>query len=673
MTSEVSSTIADQAYAGSIIGSSSTPSFDSHSLQSTQHKLNRLNFREWFQSVILVIRGGGKGLNPDLDEVCGRLLGMKHFPTLQESFAEVRREESMKRVMMNPSSQDTPSLEARGSALVANKQNDGHVSQSRDKIWCDYYSSKVTGFNFSTEQVEILRQLLNQTKMSTGSESQNSKIPTAAMAQIGASDYMIGSMNVLEDYDKCNSRINVWVADGKMSHAVGKGTDRSSGKMIGITEKKDGLYYFSGVGDSSRVKLQNKMSMSVVSNSDIMLWHQRLGHPCFSYMKVLPKASQQDQSLNQELDTGVSSDLDLPIAIRKAEEMRALHDNGTWEVVDLPKGKKVVGSKWVFTVKYKADGEVEKYKARLVAQGFTQTYGIDYEETFALMAKLNSIQVLLSLAVNLDWELHQLDVKNAFLNGTLNEKVYMKIPLGFQSEKNERKYTLNLLEEIGKLGCKPVGTPLEKNWKSKIKDNEPSVDVGRYQRLVGRLIYLSLTRPDIAYAVRTPGRGLMFLKTESRSIEGYIDADWAGSEDCKSTSGYCTKLWGNLVTWRSKKQTVVARSSAEAEFRAIAQGMCEVIWLERLMQDLQITVCSPAKLYSDSKSAISIVNNPVQHDRMKHVRIDRSFIKNEIEGGGIDLCYTSTHAQEFDILTKSLPKPTHERLISKLGMQNIYS
>lgn len=161
---------------------------------------------------------------------------------------------------------------------------------------------------------------------------------------------------------------------------------------------------------------------------------------------------------------------------------------------------------------------------------------------------------------------------------------------------SQRKYTLDLLEETGKLGCKPVGIPLEKNWKSKIKDDEPSVDVGRYQRLVGRLIYLSLTRPDIAYVVSvvsqymhsptrrhleavnhilkylkgTPGSGLMFLKTESRSIKGYVDADWAGSEDCKSTSGYCTKLWGNLVTWRSKKQTVMARSSAEPEFRAIA-------------------------------------------------------------------------------------------------------
>ena len=165
----------------------------------------------------------------------------------------------------------------------------------------------------------------------------------------------------------------------------------------------------------------------------------------------------------------------------------------------------------------------------------------------------------------------------------------------------------------------------------------------------------------------------MFLKSENRNIEGYVDTDQAGSEDCKSTSGYCTKLWGNLVTWRSKKHTVVARSSAEAEFWVIAQGICEVIWLERLMQDLKITVCSPTKVYSDSKYVISIVNNPVQHDRMKHVRIDQSFIKNEIEEGGIELSYISTHAQEVDILTKSLPKPSQESFLCKLGMRNIYS
>lgn len=98
--------------------------------------------------------------------------------------------------------------------------------------------------------------------------------------------------------------------------------------------------------------------------------------------------------------------------LRKAvlEEMKTLNDNDTWEMVQLPEGKRAVGNNWVFTVKYRLDGTVERHKARLIAQGFTQTYGINYEETFALVAKLNSIRILLSIAANLDWRLHQLDI-----------------------------------------------------------------------------------------------------------------------------------------------------------------------------------------------------------------------------------------------------------------------
>ena len=114
------------------------------------------------------------------------------------------------------------------------------------------------------------------------------------------------------------------------------------------------------------------------------------------------------------------------------EEMNALKKNGTWEVVDLPREKKVVGCKWVFTIKSKADGSVERYKTRLVAKGFTQTYGINYQETFAPVAKINSIRVLLSLVVNSNWPLYQLDVKNAFLNGDLEEEVFMSPPPSFE-------------------------------------------------------------------------------------------------------------------------------------------------------------------------------------------------------------------------------------------------
>ncbi|RVW45693.1 Retrovirus-related Pol polyprotein from transposon RE1 [Vitis vinifera] len=154
------------------------------------------------------------------------------------------------------------------------------------------------------------------------------------------------------------------------------------------------------------------------------------------------------------------------------------------------------------------------------------------------------------------------------------------------------------------LGCKPIDTPMDSQKKLGIEKESTPVDRGRYQRLVGRLIYLSHTRPDIGFAVSavsqfmhspteehmeavyrilrylkmTPGKGLFFRKTENRDTEVYPDADWAGNIiNRRSTSGYCSFVWGNLVTWRSKKQSVVARSSAEAEYRALAQGICEGI------------------------------------------------------------------------------------------------
>lgn len=121
------------------------------------------------------------------------------------------------------------------------------------------------------------------------------------------------------------------------------------------------------------------------------------------------------------------------------EELQALAKNNTWEITTLPKGKKPVGCKWIFTIKYNADGSINRYKARLVAKGFTQSYGVDYEETFAPVAKLNSVRVILSLAANLDWPLHQLDIKNAFLNGELEEEVYMQIPPGCEAPSASNK------------------------------------------------------------------------------------------------------------------------------------------------------------------------------------------------------------------------------------------
>ena len=113
------------------------------------------------------------------------------------------------------------------------------------------------------------------------------------------------------------------------------------------------------------------------------------------------------------------------------EEMGALKKNHTWDLVSKPKGVNLVGCRWVFNVKYKADGTLERCKARLVAKGYTQSYGIDYLETFALVAKITTVRILLSLTAHFEWNL-QLDIKNAFLHRDLEEEVYMELPLGFQ-------------------------------------------------------------------------------------------------------------------------------------------------------------------------------------------------------------------------------------------------
>ena len=121
------------------------------------------------------------------------------------------------------------------------------------------------------------------------------------------------------------------------------------------------------------------------------------------------------------------------------EEMATLDKNQTWVLTSLPVDKKVVGCKWVFTVKQTPDGKVERYKARLVAKGYSQTYGVDYDETFAPVAKLSTVRTLISIAANHNWKLFQMDVKNAFLHGDLQEEVYMEIPPGFRSRETEGK------------------------------------------------------------------------------------------------------------------------------------------------------------------------------------------------------------------------------------------
>ncbi|CAL2259009.1 unnamed protein product [Prunus armeniaca] len=521
---------------------------------------------------------------------------------------------------------------------------------------------------------------------------------------------------------------------------------------------------------------------------------------CSGHQPTINEASSPISSSTMSSSSASSLDIPEVLSIRKSEvptrvkdalksrewtkamdeEMRALQQNNTWEVVELPKGKKLVGCRWVFTVKYKDDGSLDRYKARLVAKGYTQTYGVDYQETFSPVAKMNTVRVLISLAANLNWPLKQFDVKNAFLHGHMEEEVYMDFPSGYSKrrengsvpiaeshfdhtlfvkrrngkvtaliiyvddmiitdddsdeivklEKNlsaefemkslgdlkyflgvevacssrgiflsQRKYVLDLLKETGMLRCKPVDTPIvEKHYLGIYPDQEP-VDKGRYQRLVGRLICIAHTRPDIAYAVSVvsqfmhlpvdhmaivmrilaylksaPGKGILYKNFCHLRIERFTDADWAGNvTDRRSTSGYFTFVGGNLVTWRSKKQNMVSRSSDEAEFRGMAHGVCEVLWLRKLLGGLGFTAKEATRLYCDNKSAREISENPVQHDRTKHVEVDRHLIKEKLEKKIISIPFVNSEEQLADILTHAVCSRSFGDSLIKLGMCDIYA
>ncbi|RVW49230.1 Retrovirus-related Pol polyprotein from transposon TNT 1-94 [Vitis vinifera] len=417
--------------------------------------------------------------------------------------------------------------------------------------------------------------------------------------------------------------------------------------------------------------------------------------------------------------------------IAMKEELDALTKNHTWDLVTLPPGQSVVGCKWIYKIKTRSDGSVERYKARLVGKGFTQEYGIDYEETFAPVARISSVRALLAVAAARKWDLFQMDVKNAFLNGDLSEEVYMQPPPGLSIESNKvchlrralyglkqapRAWFAKFSSTIFRLGytSSPYDSALFlrrtdkgtillllyvddmiitgddlsgiQELKDFLSQQFEMKDLGHLSYFLGleithstdglyitqaNLVYLTVTRPDISYAVHqdTLFHGLFYSAQSPLVLRAFSDADWAGDlTDRRSTTGYCFLLGSSLISWRSKKQTFVARSSTEAEYRALADTTSELLWLRWLLKDLGVSTSSATPLYCDNQSAIHIAHNDVFHERTKHIEIDCHFIRYHLLHGALKLFSVSSKDQLVDIFTKSLPKRRTRDLVDNLKL-----
>lgn len=261
-------------------------------------------------------------------------------------------------------------------------------------------------------------------------------------------------------------------------------------------------------------------------------------------------------------------------------------------------------------------------------------------------------------------------------------------------------YAEKVLQKYGMESAKSVSTPVEVNLKlMKATEESELVDQGLYQSIVGSLLYLStMTRPDIAYAVSNVARftskptkqhltavkrilrylkgtiklGLLYSKQESKDCIGYSDADWAGDvNDRKSTSGYLFKLSGAAVSWRSKKQTSVALSTAEAEYIALASTAQEAVWLRQLLTDLNNESIQSITIMEDNQSAISLAKNPQFHGRSKHIDIKHHFIREKVQDGIIELKYCQTENMEADMFTKGLSKERFEKLRYMSGVKEV--
>ncbi|GJR81389.1 putative ribonuclease H-like domain-containing protein [Tanacetum coccineum] len=488
------------------------------------------------------------------------------------------------------------------------------------------------------------------------------------------------------------------------------------------------------------------------------------------------------------------------------EELLQFQIQNVWVLVDCPKGVRPIGTKWVLKNKKDERGIVIRNKARLVAQGYTQEEGIDYEEVFAPVARIEAIRLFLAYASYMGFTVYQMDVKSAFLYGTIDEEVYVMQPPGFEDpefpdkvyrvekamyglhqaprawygtlskyllangfqrgtidqtlfirkhkgefllvqvyvddiifgssnpklcrefealmhdkfkmsamgeltfflglqvlQKNDGifisqdKYVGDILKKFGYTDVRTAKTPMDKEnpWG---KDGPgKDVDLHLYRSMIGSLMYLTASRPDIMFAVCVCARhqvtpkechlhavkrifrylkgqpllGLWYPKESPFDLVAYSDSDYDGdNQDRKSTTRGCQFLGRRLISWQCKKQTIVATSTTEAEYVAAASGCGQVLWIQNQLLDYGYNFMN-TKIYIDNNSAICIVKNPVYHSRTKHIDIRHHFIRDCYEKKLINVDHIHTDNNVADLLTKPFDVGRFQYLVAEHVMKRL--
>ncbi|GJU52847.1 putative ribonuclease H-like domain-containing protein, partial [Tanacetum coccineum] len=353
------------------------------------------------------------------------------------------------------------------------------------------------------------------------------------------------------------------------------------------------------------------------------------------------------------------------------EELLQFEIQKVWILVDLPYGKKAIGTKWVYRNKKDERGVVVRNKARLVAQGHRQEEGIDYDEVFAPVARLEAIRIFLAFASYKGLIVYQMDVKSAFLYGKIDEEVYVSQPPGFQDPKSPEKVykvvkalygpninssawdatiihcltsSLDLNKEV------PGVMSLKALMKSRFSDDsmgELTFFLAYKFQVTPKTSHLTAVKRIFRYLKGKPKLGLWYPRESTFDLESYSDSDYAGANlDRKSTTGGCQFLGRRLITWQCKKQTIVATSTTEAEYVAAA-SCCKLLWASLM----------------DSKS-----NNPVYHSKTKHIAIRHHFIRDAYEKKLIQVLKIHTNDNVADLLTKAFDVSRFQFLVVSIGM-----